>query len=73
MHVLILDPPRFNARAAHRYSYDQSLVHTVMLSSEHNMTSGSRQFKWLENDLKSVNRTVTPWVVVEFHRPLYSK
>lgn len=56
-----------------RYSYDQSLVHTVVLSSEHNMTVGSRQYDWLEKDLMAVNRTITPWVVVEMHRPLYSK
>ena len=27
---------------------------------------------WLEADLKSVNRSATPWVVVGGHRPLYS-
>lgn len=43
-----------------------------MLSSEHNLTSGSDQYEWLENDLKSVNRTITPWLVVEMHRPMYN-
>jgi len=56
-----------------RYSYDQSLVHTVMLSSEHNMTIGSSQYVWLENDLAKVNRSITPWLVVEMHRPMYSE
>lgn len=37
------------------------------------MTLGSRQYDWLEKDLKAVNRKITPWVVVELHRPLYSK
>jgi len=55
------------------YSYDQSLVHTVMLSSEHNMTIGSSQYVWLENDLAKVNRSITPWLVVEMHRPMYSE
>ena len=55
-----------------RYSYDQTLVHTIVLSSEHNMTVGSRQYDWLEEDLVAVNRSITPWVVVEMHRPLYS-
>jgi len=54
------------------YSYDQSLVHTVMLSSEHNMTIGSSQYVWLENDLAKVNRSITPWLVVEMHRPMYN-
>mmetsp|Transcript_13572 Transcript_13572/g.22119 ORF Transcript_13572/g.22119 Transcript_13572/m.22119 type:complete len:201 (+) Transcript_13572:1079-1681(+) len=55
-----------------RYSYDQSLAHTVMLSSEHNMTFGSSQYVWLEKDLAAVNRTITPWLVVEMHRPMYN-
>jgi len=54
-----------------RYSYDQSLVHTVVLSSEHDMASGSRQHAWLQKDLAAVNRTITPWIVVEMHRPMY--
>jgi hypothetical protein len=42
-----------------------------MLSSEHNMTIGSAQYKFLEQDLSSINRTITPFVVVELHRPMY--
>ena len=30
-----------------------------------------RQYSWLENDLASVNRSITPWVVVYGHRPMY--
>ena len=56
----------------HRYSFDQSLVHTVMISSEHNMTRGSAQYTWLEKDLAAVNRSMTPWLVVEVHRPIYN-
>ena len=47
-------------------------MHTIILSSEHNMTKGSAQYKFLETDLAGVNRTITPWVVVELHRPLYN-
>lgn len=47
------------------------LVHTVMISSEHSLHKTSRQYKWLENDLKSVDRSVTPWVIIESHRPMY--
>lgn len=53
------------------YSYDYGLVHTIVVSSEHDLGEGSRQHKWLKNDLKRVDRTVTPWVIVESHRPLY--
>ena len=57
----------------HRYSLNQPLVHTVMLSTEHNLTAGSSQYQWLQQDLEAVNRTVTPWLVVEMHHPMYDK
>mmetsp|Transcript_41701 Transcript_41701/g.100402 ORF Transcript_41701/g.100402 Transcript_41701/m.100402 type:complete len:829 (+) Transcript_41701:123-2609(+) len=53
------------------YSYDSANVHTIVLSSEHDLASSSVQYQWLEADLSAVNRTITPWVVVELHRPLY--
>jgi hypothetical protein len=53
------------------YSFDQGLLHTIVLSSEHDLTPSSEQYKWLERDLSLTNRTLTPWVIVETHRPLY--
>lgn len=53
------------------YSYDYAMVHTVMLSSEHDLSLGSPQHAWLAEDLAAVNRTTTPWIIVELHRPLY--
>lgn len=53
------------------YSFDQGLLHTIVLSSEHDLTPSSLQYKWLERDLSSINRTLTPWVIVEAHRPMY--
>jgi len=43
-----------------------------MMSSEHDYREGSRQYKWLENDLKNVDRKKTPWVVLGGHRPMYT-
>jgi Calcineurin-like phosphoesterase/Iron/zinc purple acid phosphatase-like protein C len=34
--------------------------------------SAYQQIKWLESDLKAINRTKTPWVVAMSHRPMYS-
>ena len=53
------------------YSYDFGSVHTVVLSSEHDLGPDSPQHLWLTHDLSSVQRSRTPWVVVELHRPLY--
>lgn len=47
------------------------LVHTIMISSEHALDKTSRQYKWLENDLKNIDRKITPWVIIESHRPMY--
>ena len=30
-----------------------------------------RQYSWLQNDLAGVDRSLTPWVVVYGHRPMY--
>lgn len=30
------------------------------------------QYQWLKDDLESVNRKKTPWVIVMGHRPMYS-
>jgi hypothetical protein len=53
------------------YSFDSANVHTIVLSSEHDLSPNSIQYQWLEADLASVDRALTPWVVVELHRPLY--
>jgi hypothetical protein len=53
------------------YSFDFGLVHTIVLSSEHDLSFGSPQHTWLEHDLRGVNRILTPWILVELHRPLY--
>lgn len=39
---------------------------------QHDFTTGSEQLAWLESDLKAVDRTITPWVVVTTHRFIYS-
>jgi len=54
------------------HSYDFGSLHTVVLSSEHDCSDGSRQKAWLTQDLAKVDRTRTPWLVVELHRPMYN-
>lgn len=53
------------------YSFDYGSIHFVMLSTEHDATPGSRQYKWLEQHLDSIDRCLTPWLVVSMHRPMY--
>jgi hypothetical protein len=69
------------------YSYDYGMVHYVHISTETDLGNGlvgpdnvfggpfgtyaNQQIDWLTNDLASVNRTLTPWVIVLGHRPFY--
>eukprot|EP00698_Gefionella_okellyi_P007117 TRINITY_DN1734_c0_g1_i1.p1 TRINITY_DN1734_c0_g1~~TRINITY_DN1734_c0_g1_i1.p1 ORF type:complete len:606 (+),score=69.93 TRINITY_DN1734_c0_g1_i1:44-1861(+) len=54
------------------YSFDQRNVHVIQLSTEHNFTMGSPQMQWLWKDLQAVNRTLTPYVILTGHRPMYT-
>ncbi|GFH07435.1 purple acid phosphatase [Haematococcus lacustris] len=51
------------------YAFDYGSVHFTMISTEHDISPGSRQYKWLEANLAGVDRCKTPWVVVGMHRP----
>jgi hypothetical protein len=53
------------------YSYNIGPVHFTMLSSERNFARGSVQYEWMKSDLQAVDRSVTPWVIVSVHRPMY--
>jgi hypothetical protein len=41
------------------------------MSTEHHFGPGSPQHAWLEGDLAAVDRSLTPWVVLVGHRPVY--
>ena len=52
-----------------------SLVHgsatIIMINTEFEVGPGSTQYNFLNATLKAVDRTVTPWVIVNMHRPMY--
>lgn len=53
------------------WSYNVGLFHFVGISTEHDYTIGSKQYYWLEKDLASVDRSVTPWIIFGGHRAMY--
>lgn len=55
------------------YNFTQGPTTFVIFNSEWNVTKGSPQFDFLHSALSSVDRDVTPWVVVGCHRPIYTK
>ena len=54
------------------YSFDVAGVHVIMLGSYTDFDFESPQYKWLEADLRKVDRKVTPWTVVLIHAPWYN-
>eukprot|EP01083_Nonionella_stella_P235024 826877_1 len=60
-----------NGNSIFWYSFNYRSVHFILLSSEHDYSNGSNGAKWLLNDLENVNKTVTPWIILSIHRPLY--
>eukprot|EP01138_Halocafeteria_seosinensis_P005643 gb/GECG01005769.1/.p1 GENE.gb/GECG01005769.1/~~gb/GECG01005769.1/.p1 ORF type:complete len:624 (+),score=34.21 gb/GECG01005769.1/:1-1872(+) len=54
------------------YSFDWGPIHYLVMSTETDFMPGSSQYKWIVNDLASVNRTKQPWLVFMGHRPMYT-
>jgi hypothetical protein len=55
------------------YSFDVgTAVHVAMVSTEHDLSPNSTQLRWLEADLASVDRSLTPFVLLALHRPMYT-
>ncbi|KAK4777258.1 hypothetical protein SAY86_005946 [Trapa natans] len=54
------------------YSFEAGGVHVIMLGSYTDFSCASPQYKWLQKDLREVDRDRTPWVVVVVHAPWYN-
>lgn len=54
------------------YSFNTAGVHVVMLGSYTDFDPDSEQYKWLEQDLKKIDRKKTPWIFVLIHAPWYN-
>jgi hypothetical protein len=54
------------------FSFDFGMVHVINLNPYSNSNESSVQYSWLINDLRSVDRTITPWVIVMMHCPWYN-
>ncbi|CAL4946992.1 unnamed protein product [Urochloa decumbens] len=54
------------------YSIEQGSVHFIVMSTEHEWSEKSEQYNWMDEDLSSIDRSRTPWIVFIGHRPMYS-
>jgi hypothetical protein len=54
------------------FSFDTGIAHIIYLNPYTNSSPSSYQYNWLQNDLKSINRNITPWLIIVMHCPWYS-
>jgi hypothetical protein len=54
------------------YAFTHGLTHTIVLNSYTDTLPNSIQYLWLDQELQSVNRAVTPWLLVMYHCPLHT-
>lgn len=54
------------------YSYNAGPAHIIFLNNYAPYGPGSVMYNWLERDLQSVDRNVTPWIIMGWHAPWYS-
>ena len=56
------------------FSWNLGNAHFVSMNSETAVDTANftdYEMEWVERDLKTVDRARTPWVVANFHRPMY--
>ncbi|MEW5298665.1 MAG: hypothetical protein WDW36_001758 [Sanguina aurantia] len=69
---MALPTPATGSQVAPWYSTNVGPAHIIGLSAYISTMPGSAQYTWLAADLAAVDRTVTPWIIVQMHPPLYN-
>jgi hypothetical protein len=54
------------------YSFDYGPAKHIVISAYSSMEPDSPQYNWFVEELESVDRTITPWVLVTIHVPIYN-
>ena len=54
------------------FSYDTGPAHVVVLCTYVPWDVASPQYRWAAADLASVDRSVSPWLIVVNHSPYYT-
>lgn len=54
------------------YSFRTGMIHFIMLTPYVPTDASSNQYKWLEQELSRVDRSLTPWVCAVMHGPWYN-
>lgn len=71
-----------NSSGGSYYSYDYNGVHFVVANTNDNKESkdnpgqkalGKEQIAWIEEDIKQARKNGAQWVILSYHKPLFSK
>jgi hypothetical protein len=62
-------PANNDADNENYYSFDYAAAHVAVLNSNGNISPGSNQYRFLDEDLAA---STAPWKFVAFHHPIYS-
>jgi len=54
------------------YAFSYGMTHNIFLNAYASMEPNSTQYHWLVQELESVDRTITPWLIVTIHVPVYN-
>ncbi|KAL6603975.1 hypothetical protein ACP70R_044336 [Stipagrostis hirtigluma subsp. patula] len=54
------------------YSVKLASAHIIVLACYSDYSEGSSQWRWLQAELKRVDRKTTPWLIVLMHAPWYN-
>jgi hypothetical protein len=54
------------------FSFEAGMAHMIYINPYSVTNSSSVQYRWLEQDLASIDRSKTPWVIVVMHCPWYN-
>ena len=54
------------------YAFTYGPARHIIVCAYSDMSPGSTQHTWLENELASIDRERTPWVLLTIHVPLYN-
>lgn len=54
------------------FSFDAGLAHIIYLNPYTDSSPTSLQYNWLQTNLETVDRSITPWILVVMHCPWYS-
>jgi len=54
------------------YSFEVGSSHIIFLNPYTTTDPSSEQYKFLVNDFKTINRSITPWVIIVMHCPFYN-